>query len=121
MIDKSNLLRQMRKHAQTFSSAVSSTLVADEANKNRALVLIDVAARDSGLVALRKISFKIPPLLRGLRLEKILDYLKTEVKNRIPEAIAGEGPLTKEQQKKEYEKFKRGEQKLRKLLDTKDC
>jgi hypothetical protein len=56
-----------------------------------------------------------------LRLEKNLDYLKTEVKKRIPEAISSEGPLTKEQQKKEYEKFKRAEQKLRKLLDTKDC
>ena len=121
MVEKSNLLRQKRKHARTFSSAVSSPLVVDEANINRALVLIDVAARDSGLVALRKISFKIPPLLISLRLEKILDYLKTEVKKRIPEAIAGEGPLTKEQQKKEFEKFKRAEQKLLKLLDTKDC
>ena len=122
MVDKSNLLHQMRKHAQTFSSAVSSPLVVDEANINRALVLIDVAARDSGLGALRKMSFNTPPLLRSLRLEKNLDYLKTEVKkNRIPEAIAAEGSLTKEQQKKEYEKFKRAEQKLRKLLDTKDC
>ena len=81
MVDKSNLLHQMRKHAQTFSSAVSSPLVVDEANINRALVLIDVAARDSGLGVLRKMSFKIPPLLRSLRLEKNLDYLKTEVKN----------------------------------------
>ena len=121
MVDKLDLLRQMRKHAQTFSSAVSSPLVVDEANINRALVLIDVAARDSGLGVLSKISFKIPPLLRSLRLEKNLYYLKTEVKKRIPEAIAGEGPLTKEQQKKELEKFKRAEQKLRKLLDTKDC
>ena len=54
MVDKSNLLSQMRKHAQTFSSAVSSPLVVDEANINRALVLIDVAARDSGLGVLRK-------------------------------------------------------------------
>ncbi len=108
MVDKSNLLHQMRKHAQTFSSAVSSPLVVDEANINRAVVLIDVAARDSGLGVLRKMSFKIPPLLRSLR-------------KRIPEAISSEGPLTEEQQKKEYEKFKRAEQKLRKLLDTKDC
>ena len=70
MMDKSNLLRQMRKHAQTFSSAVSSPLVVDEANINRALVLIDVAARNSGLGLLRKMSFKTPPLLRSLRLEK---------------------------------------------------
>ena len=122
MVEKSNLLRQKRKHARTFSSAVSSPLVVDEANINRALVLIDVvAARDSGLGVLRKMSFKTPPLLRSFRLEKNLDYLKTEVKKRILEAISSEGPLTKEQQKKEYEKFKRAEQKLRKLLDTKDC
>ena len=75
MVDKLNLLSQMRKHAQTFSSAVSSPLVVDEANINRALVLIDVAARDSGLGVLRKMSFKIPPILRSLRLEKNLDYL----------------------------------------------
>ena len=78
MVDKSNLLHQMRKHAKTFSSAVSSPLVVDEANINRALVLIDVAASDSGLGVLRKMSFKIPPLLRSLRLEKNLAYLKTE-------------------------------------------
>jgi len=95
MEDKSNLLRQMRKHAQTFSSAVSSPLVVDEANINRALVLINVAARDSGLGILRKMSFKIPPLLRSLRLEKNLDYVKAAVKKRMPEAIASEGPLTK--------------------------
>ena len=121
MVDKSNLLSQMRKHAQTFSSAVSPPLVVDEANINRALVLIDVAARDSGLGILRKMSFKTPALLKNLRLGKNLVYLKTEIKKRIPEAISSEGPLTKEQQKKEYEKFKRAEQKLRKLLDTKDC
>ena len=82
MVDKSNLLSQMRKHAQTFSSAVSSPLVVDEANINRALVLIDVAARDSGLGVLRKMSFKTPALLKNLRLEKNLIYLKTEIKKR---------------------------------------
>ena len=83
MVDKSNLLRQMRKHAQTFSSAVSSPLVVDEANINRALVLIDVAARDSGLGILRKMSFKTPALLKNLRPEKNFDYLTTEINRRI--------------------------------------
>ena len=105
MVNKLDLLRQMRKHAQTFSSAVSSPIVVDEVSINRALVLIDVVARDSSLGAIRKISLKIPTLLKNLRLEKNLDYLKTEVKKRIPEAIAGKGPLTEEQQKKEKEKF----------------
>ena len=121
MVDKLDLLRQMRKHAQTFSSAVSSPLVVDEVSINRALVLIDVVARDTRLGVFRNISFKIPPLLKNLRLENNLNYLKTEVKKRIPEAIAGEGPLTEEQQKKEKEKFERAEEKLRKVLDTKHC
>ena len=64
MVDKLNLLSQMRKHAQTFTSAVSSPLVVDEANINRALVLIDVAARDSRSGILRKMSFKTPTLLK---------------------------------------------------------
>ena len=121
MVDRSNLLRQMLKHAQTYSSAVSSPLVVDEANINRALVLIDVAARDSGLGVLRKMTFKTPALLNNLRLGKNLAYLKTEIKKRIPEAIAGEGPLTEEQQEKVKEKFKRAEEKLREVLDTKNC
>ena len=121
MVYKLDLLRQMRKHAQTFSSAVSSPIVVDKVSINRALVLIDVVARDSRLGIFRKISFRIPPLLRNLRLEKNLDYLKTEVKKRIPEAIASEGPLTEEQQEKAKENFKRAEEKLRKILDTKNC
>ena len=86
MVDKSTLLRQMRKHAHTFSSAVAPHIVVDEANLHHALAMIDVAARDSGLGTFRKISFKIPPLLKSLRLENNLDYLKTELKNgyRVP-------------------------------------
>ena len=121
MEDKLNILRQMRKHAQTFSSAVSSPLVVDEVSINKAVVLIDVVARDSRLRERRKISFKIPGLLKNLRLERNLNYLKTEVKKRIPETIAREGPLTEDQQNKEKEKFKRAEEKLRKVLDTKNC
>ncbi len=120
MIDKSILLRQMRKYAHTFSSAVASPIVVDEANLNHALAMIDVAARDSGLGSFHKISFKIPPLLKNLRLENNLDYLKTEIKKRIPSSITSGTPLTEDEQHKEREKFKRAEQKLRKVLDTKN-
>ena len=120
MVDKSTLLRQMRKHAHTFSSAVALPIVGDEANLHHALAMIDVAARASGLWTLRKMSFTIPPLLKSLRLENNLDYLKTEIKKRIPGSMSSVTPLTEEEQHKEYEKFKRAEQKLRNVLDTKN-
>ena len=120
MVDKSTLLRQMRKHAHTFSSAIAPPIVVDEANLHHALAMIDVAARDSGLWPLRKMSFKIPPLLKGLRLENNLDYLKTEIKKRIPGSITSATPLKEDDQQKEHEKFKRAEQKLRKVLNTKN-
>ena len=120
MADKSTILRQMRKHAHTFSSAVAIPIVVDEANLNHALAMIDVAAKDSSLGIFRKKSFKIPPLLKSLRLENNLDYLKTEIKKQIPGSISKGTPLTEAEQQKEYEKFKRDEQKLRKVLDTKN-
>ena len=119
-MDKSTLLRQMRKHAHTFSSAVTPDIVVDETNLNHALAMIDVAARNSGLGAYRKISFKIPPLLKSLRLDNNLDHLKTEIKEQIHSTILSSTPLSEANQQKEYEKFKRAEQKLRKVLDTKN-
>ena len=53
MLDKSLLLRQMRKHAQTFSSAVKPVKEPDDADVNRALRLIEMAVKDSKLVAFR--------------------------------------------------------------------
>ena len=120
MVDKSTLLRQMRKHAHTFSSAVAPPIVGVEANLHHALAMIDVAAKDSVLGTYRKISFKIPPLLKSIRLENNLEYLKTEIKKLMPWSMSITTPLTKEEQRKEYEKFKRAEQKLRKVLDTKN-
>ena len=120
MVNKSTLLRQMRKHAHTFSSALAPPIVVDEANLNHALAMIDVAVKDSGLGTFRKISFKIPTLLKSLSLENNLDYLKTEIKKRIPSYITSGTPLTEDEKQKDYEKFKRAEQKLRKLLDTKN-
>ena len=119
-MDKSTLLRQMRKHAHTFSSAVTPDIVVDETNLNHALAMIDVAARNSGLGAYRKISFKIPPLLKSLRLDNNLDHLKTEIKKRIPNSITSGTHLTEDEQQKDHEKFKRAEQKLRKVLNTKN-
>ena len=58
--------------------------------------------------------------MKNLRLDNNLDYLKTEIKKRIPGSITNGTPLTEDEQQKEYEKFKRAEQKLRKVLDTKN-
>ena len=43
MLDKSVLLRQMRKHAKTFSSAVKPVKEPNDADVNRALSLIEIA------------------------------------------------------------------------------
>ena len=121
MIDKSVLLRQMRKHAQTFSSALTPPKVVDEANLKHALGLIDLTVRDSSYGIIRKLSFKTPPLLKALRLENNLNFLRTELNRRIPEGFSFPIPLTKKEQKKESEKIKRAEKKLRTILATKDC
>jgi len=120
MVDKSTLLRQMRKHAHTFSSAIAPPIVVDEANLKNALAMIDVTSKDSKSGTFRKISFKIPPLLKNFHLENNLDHLKTEIKEQIHSTILSSTPLSEANQQKEYEKFKRAEQKLRKVLDTKN-
>ena len=121
MIDKFLLLRQMRKHAQTFSSALTPPKVVDEANLKHALVLIDLTAKNSSFGTIRKLSFKTPPLLKILRFENNLNYLRTDLNRRIPEGLSFSIPLTEDEQKKESEKIKRAENKLRNLLATKDC
>ena len=121
MIDKSVLLRQMRKHAQTFSSALTPPKVVDEVNLKHALGLIDLTAKYSSFGTIRKLSFKTPPLLKALRLENNLNFLRTELNRRIPEGLSFAIPLTENSQKKESEKIKRAEHKLRNMLATKDC
>ena len=121
MIDKSLLLRQMRKHAQTFSLALTPPKVVDEENLKHALGLIDLTAKDSSFGTIRKLSFKTPPLLKALRLENNLNFLRTEINRRIPEGLSFAIPLTEKEQKKESEKIKQAEKKLRIMLATKDC
>lgn len=121
MLDKSVLLRQMRKHAQTFSSAVTPQKEVDDASVNQALSLIEVASKDSKLVAFRKMSFKIPSLLNGMYLEDNLSCLRSEIEKRLPESALINLYDSEEQSLKELEKIKRAEQKLRKVLDTKNC
>ena len=86
MLDKSILLRQMRKHAQTFSSAVRPIKVPDDADVNRALSLIEMAEKDSKLVAFRKMSFKTPSFLKGMFLQDNLTGLRSEIEKRLPES-----------------------------------
>ena len=121
MIDKSLLLRQMRKHAQTFSSAVKPVKEPDDADVNRALSLIEVAEKDSKLVAFRKMSFKTPSLLKGMFLQDNLTGLRSEIEKRIQESTHLNIYKTLGKQPDELEKIKRAEQKLKKVLDTKNC
>ena len=121
MLDKSILLRQMRKHAQTFSSAVKPLKVPDDADVNRALSLIEMAEKDSKLVAFRKMSFKTPSLLKGMFLQDNLTSLLSEIEKRLPESMSLNLYDIQEKQPEELEKIKRAEQKLKKVLDTKNC
>ena len=123
MLDKSLLLRQMRKHAQTFSSAVKplKVKVPDDADVNRALSLIEMAEKDSKLVAFRKMSFKTPSLLKGMFLQDNLTGLRSEIQKRMSESTYLNLFETPEKQPDELKKIKRAEQKLKKVLDTKNC
>ena len=121
MVDKSVILREMRKYAQSFSSALTPPKVVDEANIKHALGLIDVTAKDSRFGKISKLSFKNQELLKALRLENNLNFLRTEINNRVPGRVSSVMLLAEDQQKKESEKVKRAEKKLRKILETKDC
>ena len=121
MLDKSILLRQMRKHAQTFSSAVKHVKELDDADLNRALSLIEMPEKDSKLVAFRKMSFKTPSLLKGMFLQDNLTSLRSEIEKRLPESTDLNPYYIQRKQPDELEKIKRAEKKLKKVLDTKDC
>ena len=121
MLEKSLLLRQMRKHAQSFSSAVRPVKEPDDADVNRALRLIEMAEKDSKLVAFRKMSFKTPSLLKGMFLQDNLTGLRSEIEKRIQESTHLNIYKTLGKQPDELEKIKRAEQKLKKVLDTKNC
>ena len=121
MLDKSLLLRQMRKHAQTFSSAVRPVKEPDDADVNRALSLIEMAEKDSKLVAFRKMSFKTPSLLKGMFLQDNMTGLLSEIEKQMPESMNLNLYDTQKKQTDELEKIKRAEKKLKKVLDTKNC
>tara|TARA_B100001250_G_C19220149_1_gene537488 strand:- start:88 stop:453 length:366 start_codon:yes stop_codon:yes gene_type:complete len=121
MLDKSLLLRQMRKHAQTFSSAVKPVKEPDNADINRALSLIEMAEKDSKLVAFRKMSFKTPSLLKGMFLQDNLSGLRSEIEKRLSDSTYLNLYNSKRKQSDELEKIKRAEKKLKKVLDTKNC
>ena len=121
MLDKSLLLRKMRKHAQTFSSAVKPIKGPNDVEVNRALSLIEMAEKDSKLVAFRKMSFKTPSLLKGMFLQDNLSGLRSEIEKRQSESTFLNPFDTKGKQLDELDKIKRAEQKLKKVLDTKNC
>ena len=119
MLNKSALLRQMRKHAKTFSSAIRPPKAVDEASLNHALGLIDLITKESSFGTFNKFSLKIPSFLKALRLENNLDFLSTEVDKDISKDISKN--ILKNKRRKEKDKFKSAENKLKILLSTKDC
>ena len=121
MTERSVLLRQMRKHALSFSSALTQPKVVDEANLKYALKMIDLTTKDTSFGRIQKLAFKTPQLLKALQLENNLDFLRTEFNKRIPSDSPHGINLSENQQKKESEKVKRAEKKLFKILGTKDC
>ena len=121
MLDKSLLLRQMRKHAQTFSSAVKPFKEPDDADVIQALSLIEMAEKDSKLDAFRKMSLKTPSMLKGMFLEDNLTGLRSEIEKRLSESMFSNLYEIQKNQPEELEKIKRAEQKLKKVLDTKNC
>jgi len=121
MPEKSLLLRQMRKHAQSFSSALAQPKVVDEANLKYALKLIDLSTKDTSFGSIQKLAFKTPQFLKALQLENNLAFLKTEFNKRITSVSRHSIYLSEDQQKKESDKVKRAEKKLCKILGTKDC
>ena len=88
MLNKSALLRQMRKHAKTFSSAIRPPKAVDEASLKIALGLIDLITKDSHFGTFSKFSIKVPPFLKALRLENNLDFLSTETDKGISKDIS---------------------------------
>ena len=121
MLDKSLLLRQMRKHAQTFSSAVKPVKEPNNADINRALSLIEMVEKDSKLVAFRKMSFKTPSLLKDIFLGDNLTGLRSEIEKRLSDSKYLNLYETQGKKLDELEKIKRAEKKLKRVLDTKNC
>ena len=107
MVDKSELLRQMRKHAKTFSSAIEPPKKVDQKSINHALALIDLFAKETNFGSLRKFTFNIPDFLKNKH-EKKTSYFSGDIH-------------LKNKKKKEKKKFNQAEKKLLKLLSTKYC
>tara|TARA_Y100001970_G_scaffold235004_1_gene293734 strand:+ start:1473 stop:1823 length:351 start_codon:yes stop_codon:yes gene_type:complete len=116
MVDKHELLKQMRKHAKNFSSAVSPVKEVDQKSINRALALIDLFSKESNFGSLKNQSIKIPNFLKILSSNENLDFLKGK-----SEKNDSFGYSLKTKNRKTGNKFKMAEKKLRKLLSTKSC
>ena len=91
----------------SFSSAVKTVKEPDDADVYRALSLIEMAEKDSKLVAFRKMSFKTPSLLKGMFLQDNLTGLRSEIEKRLPESTDLNPYYTKGKQPDELEKIKR--------------
>ena len=119
MFDKSEFLKQIRKHAKNFSSAIAPPKEIDQKSINHALALIDLFERETKYGSC-KLSIKIPSYLKALRLEENLDLLRTNSHKNEPLDLSLSMNF-KNKKKKNKHKFKQAEKKLLKLLSTKNC
>tara|TARA_Y100001970_G_scaffold279940_1_gene388104 strand:+ start:384 stop:737 length:354 start_codon:yes stop_codon:yes gene_type:complete len=117
MRDKSELLRQIRKHTKNFSSATDVDKKINQKSINHALALIDLFSKDSCFGSSNKLVIKVPKFLETLRIEDNLNFLKI---NRIKDNPANYKKCTNKINKKK-DKFKNAEKRLLKLLSTKSC
>ena len=120
MLNKSELLKRMRKHAKTFSSAVGHQKEADQKSINHALALIDLLAKDTNYGSVLKLSINIPSLLKVLRFEENLVSFQTKKDNKDPFNLSANMKKNNNNNKGK-DKFKQAEKRLIKLLSTKSC
>ena len=117
MRNKSELLRQMRKHAKNFSSATGADKTINQKSINHALALIDLFSKDSCFGSSNKLVIKVPNFLETLRIDDNLNFFKNNRNKENPTNI--KKCIHKINKKKD--KFKNAEKKLLKLLSTKSC
>ena len=119
MLNKSELLKQMRKHAKTFSSAVGHQKEVDQKSINYALALIDLLAKETNYGSILKLSINKPSFLKVLQIEGNLDPFQTKKDNKDPLNLSAN--MNNKNNNKGKDKFKQAEKRLLKLLSTKNC
>ena len=100
MVDKSEILRQMRKHAKTFSSAIGRPKEVDQKSINHALALLDLFAKESNYGSLRKLSINIPYFLKVLRSDENFYFFRRNPHRKNASCFSGVTHLKNKEKKR---------------------